>query len=55
MHKSKMGFIVSIYQIVVVLINLHGSELALVNNVLVRQGAQVKPIVKTNGMGRTLS
>jgi hypothetical protein len=50
-----MGFVIGIYQIVVVLINLDGSKLTLVNNVLVREGTEVEPIVQANGMGGTLA
>jgi hypothetical protein len=50
-----MGFVVGIYQIIIVLVNLYGSKLALVDNILVGKGAKIEPIVETNGMGRTLS
>jgi hypothetical protein len=54
-HKSKVGFVIGIYQIIIVLVNLYGSKLTLVNNILVGKGAKIEPIVKANGMGRTLS
>jgi hypothetical protein len=54
-NESEMGFVVGVYQVIIVLVNLYGSKLALVDNVFVGKGAKIKPIVKANGMGRTLS
>lgn len=54
MHECKMSFIVGIHQVIEILIDLHGGELALVHNVLVGEGAQIKPIMQADGMGGPL-
>jgi hypothetical protein len=35
MHEREMGFVIGIYQIIIVLVDLHRSELALINDVFV--------------------
>lgn len=50
-----MCLVVGIDQIMVVLIDLDRCQLSLVNNILVRQRAEVEPVVETNGVCGTLS
>jgi hypothetical protein len=38
----------------IVLVDLDRSQLSLINNVLVRKGAEVEPVVQANGMRRSL-
>lgn len=54
-HEGKVGFIVGIHEIIVVLVDLDGGELALVDNVLVGEGAQVEPVLQADGVGCALA
>ncbi|GKT49344.1 uncharacterized protein ColSpa_09525 [Colletotrichum spaethianum] len=53
--KGEVGLVVSVDQIVVVLVDLDGGQLSLVDNVLVGEGAEVKPVLETDGVGGALS
>lgn len=55
MHQCEMTLIIDRHQIMVILVDLDWRQLALVNDVLVAQGTEVKPIVETDGMGGALS
>lgn len=55
MDQCKVCLVVGIDQIMVVLVDLHGRQLALVDNVLVGQGADVKPVVEADAVCSTLS
>jgi hypothetical protein len=48
MYESKMSFIIHIIKVVEVIVDLDGSELTLVDDVLVAEGANVEPLGKTN-------
>ena len=50
MDEGKVGFVVGVDQVMVILVDLHRRELALVYDVLVGQGAYVEPVVKANGV-----
>ena len=50
-----MRLVVGVHQIVVVLVDLNGCKLTLVNDVLVGKRADVEPVVKANGVGGALS
>ena len=55
MYQGKVCLVVSVYQIVVVLVDLDRCKLALVDDVLVGQRADVEPVVEANGVRGTLS
>lgn len=55
MDQSKVALVVDVEQIVVVVVDLDGSKLALVDHVLVRQRTNVEPVVQTNGVSGLLS
>jgi hypothetical protein len=48
MYESKMSFIIHIVKVVEVIVDLDGSELAFVDDVLVAEGANVEPFGKTD-------
>jgi hypothetical protein len=54
-HQGKVGFVVGIHQIVVVLVDLDGGELALVDDILVGEGAQVEPVLQADGVRGALA
>ena len=53
-NQGKMCLIIGVYQVMIVRVDLDRGKLALVNNILVRQGADVEPIMEANGVGSTL-
>jgi hypothetical protein len=53
-NEGKVALIVNRDQVVIVLVYLDGRELSLVDNVLVAQGAEVEPVVQSDGVCRTL-
>lgn len=55
MYEGKVCLVVGVHQIMVVLVNLNRCKLALVNNVLVGQRADVEPVVEADGVSGALS
>lgn len=53
--QCKVCLVVGIDQIVVILVDLHRGQLALVDNVLVGQRADVEPVVEANAVRSTLT
>ena len=51
MDKGEMSFVVDIIKVVEVVVYLHRGKLALVNNVLVAERADVEPIMEADFMG----
>jgi hypothetical protein len=55
MYESEMSFIIHIIKIVEVIVDLDGSELAFIDDVLIAEGANVEPFGKTNFVGGLLA
>lgn len=54
MHESKMTLVIHRDQIMIVLVHLDRGQLAFVDDVLVAQRTQIKPIVQPDGVGGAL-
>jgi hypothetical protein len=53
--KRKVSFVIGVHQVVVIGVDLNRSQLTLVNNVLVRQGAKIEPVLEPDGVRSPLS
>lgn len=55
MDEGKVSFVVGVVEVEVVVVHLHGCELSLVDNVLVREGTDVEPLLEAESVRRLFS